>query len=179
MRAGAVVFVLVMGACVLVTGACYQPTVLDCAITCTQGDTCAAGQICGADGFCASPEVAGTCGDRDVDASLRVDAGSDTIRAADARPGADARVMVALALTIVGHGHVTVAPLGVTCTGDDKANGTTCSYQVALGSALSLQAASGKKDPFAGWSGACAGDQPSCALVAAHGLSVTATFAHE
>lgn len=50
---------LVLG---LVLGACYEPDILDCTVTCTEPTDCAGDQVCGIDGFCAAASVAGTCG---------------------------------------------------------------------------------------------------------------------
>ncbi len=56
-------------------GACYAPTLRDCAVTCAAATECGGGQICGADGFCAAPDVAGTCGAM-LDAAPATDVGA-------------------------------------------------------------------------------------------------------
>ena len=43
----------------IAAGACYEPELRDCTLSCTAAAECADGQVCGSDHFCASPEIAG------------------------------------------------------------------------------------------------------------------------
>jgi len=68
-----------------------------------------------------------------------------------------------------GTGRVTSAPTGIEC-------GTICTAQFAATTKLTLTA---KPDPgavFKGWTGACAGDGPTCKLTVAAAIETNAVF---
>ncbi len=124
-----------------VLAGCYSPDARDCTVTCTAAAQCVAGQTCGADGFCAAPSVAGHCS--------RLDAAAQQI---------------ALAITIQGSGRVTVDSVG-TCDADTAPH-QTCTFVVPANALRVLDAiASDQDQAFVTWTQACAGSQPTCALV--------------
>ena len=67
-----------------------------------------------------------------------------------------------------GAGSVTSLPVGIDC-------GSTCSSSFNYGTAVSLTAWPGTSASFAGWKGACAG-QEACAVTMTQASAVTATF---
>ncbi len=152
-------------------GACYDPTVRDCVVSCTGAGQCAGDQVCGADGWCAAPTVAGSC--------AQVDAAGSTIDAAqdapvDAAPMFDA-APATLRLVISGKGKVVSDQPGVQCT----SNPGDCSFAIAAGTAVVLTAVNtNPNDTFVDWATPnCAGQGMSCTLtVAAPVTLVTATF---
>jgi hypothetical protein len=85
-----------------------------------------------------------------------------------------------------GSGTGETVPLTVSVSGDGRVSGggincgegaTTCSVNVASGTAVSLTAAPGSGSQFTGWAGACSGTSSSCTLTMTAARSVTATFA--
>ena len=78
---------------------------------------------------------------------------------------------VALTVSVTGDGRVSGG--GINC-GEGN---TTCSVNVATGTAVNLIAAPGSGSEFTGWGGACSGTSSSCTLTMAAARSVTATFA--
>ena len=80
-----------------------------------------------------------------------------------------------LTVKIVGSGAGTVTSNfgSLNCSN----TGGTCSYSYTLGSAVSLAAVVSGNSVFGGWSGACAGTDPSnCTITVNSDTSVTATF---
>lgn len=77
------------------------------------------------------------------------------------------------ALTIgkagTGSGPVTSNPAGLTC-------GSTCTANFAPGTVVYLTATANANSVFTGWSGACSGTVPSCAVKMDFAQTVTATF---
>ena len=69
-----------------------------------------------------------------------------------------------------GAGTVTSAPAGITC-------GEDCGESYAAGIVVGLTAAAAPGATFAGWTGACGGTVPSCAVAMDAAKTVTATFA--
>lgn len=116
--------------------ACYEPELRDCTLTCSSEFDCADGHVCGSDHYCASPEVAGTCGTRAVDAG-----------AVDGRP--DELGYVPLAIEIDGKGRVTVHGIG-TCNppGPKK---RYCVFVVPRASPLTADAVPDPGWRFARW----------------------------
>src|SRR5687768_11522870 len=105
-------------------GACYEPELRDCTLSCTAAADCADGQVCGADHFCASPEIAGTCATMPGGAGgTGRDAGVTDAKMPDTRPDAppDAATHVLLAISIAGKGQVTVHGIG-TCDASQPQN---------------------------------------------------------
>jgi len=74
-----------------------------------------------------------------------------------------------VALQGVGTGTVTSAPTGISC-------GSTCTADFALGSTVTLTAASVSGSVFGGWGGACTGAQLTCAVAMTDAKNVTAAF---
>lgn len=68
-----------------------------------------------------------------------------------------------------GFGLVTSVPAGINC-------GTTCSATFASGTSVTLTAAASAGSVFSGWSGACTGSSPTCAVSMSAAQSVTAMF---
>lgn len=159
--------------------ACYQPTLVDCTITCASSGECASGQVCGDDGFCARPEIAGSCatlGMIDAAQGAIPDARetADARRPPDARPDArpDAMPPGVLRIAITGRGKVTANPGDHTCNAPDD-GGATCSYAITVGTVMSLDAKAGKDRRFVGWTTpVCAGQDDPCTLVIATGTTI-------
>jgi hypothetical protein len=68
-----------------------------------------------------------------------------------------------------GTGTVTSAPAGITC-------GATCSASYDPSTTITLTAAAADDSTFAGWSGACTGTAPTCAVALSEDRAVTASF---
>lgn len=141
---------------------CYRPEARDCTVSCAGAGQCLDGQVCGADGWCASPEVAGTCDERDDDASVHDASLADASRA-DAPPpdaaGAELRVVVS------GRGKVIIEPLGEECEGLQGTPGD-CTFPAAPGTEVTLLPAdTHPQDSFAGWTTAnCEGSPGECVV---------------
>jgi Tol biopolymer transport system component len=75
-----------------------------------------------------------------------------------------------VSLSGAGSGLVTSNPAGISCPSD-------CSENYATGTAVMLRAAPRPGSVFAGWSGACTGSAPKCAVTMSGARSVTARFA--
>ena len=69
-----------------------------------------------------------------------------------------------------GSGTVTSSPAGIDC-------GAACAAEFAVGSSVTLTAASASGSSFSGWSGACAGTVSTCTVTVGQARSVTAGFA--
>ncbi|MCC6993022.1 MAG: hypothetical protein IT370_00195 [Deltaproteobacteria bacterium] len=69
-----------------------------------------------------------------------------------------------------GNGVVVSSPAGINC-------GSTCSATYGWGSTVTLTASPLTGSQFVGWSGACSGTAPTCAMWMTASRSVTATFA--
>ena len=67
-----------------------------------------------------------------------------------------------------GTGTVASSPAGITC-------GSDCSEVYAFDTPVALTAAPDSGSTFSGWSGACSGSDPTCALTMGNGTTVTAT----
>ncbi len=76
---------------------------------------------------------------------------------------------VTLAVTRTGNGTVTSSAGGISC-------GSTCSATFALGTVVTLTAATSGGSTFGGWSGACSGSSTTCAVTMSAARAVTATF---
>ena len=130
---------------VATVGACYEPELRDCTVSCSGPGECARGQVCGDDGWCAVPEVAGQCGEpAPVGSSLRV--------------------------TITGQGRVKIPSLDQVCQAMTPA-GTECTYAITPAMPLSMKAENaGGGYEFQGWATAnCDGQGATCELAAAAG----------
>jgi phospholipase C len=68
-----------------------------------------------------------------------------------------------------GGGTISSDPAGIAC-------GTTCSAAFASGTQVTLTETAAAKSSFAGWTGSCSGNNPSCTLTLSAGQQVTATF---
>ncbi|MCE9572392.1 MAG: hypothetical protein K8W52_04485 [Deltaproteobacteria bacterium] len=152
-------------------GACYDPTVRDCVVSCTGAGQCAGDQVCGADGWCAAPAVAGSCATADA-AIPMIDAAQDA--PVDASPMVDA-ASATLRLVISGKGKIVSDQPGVQCTN----NPGDCSFSIAAGTAVVLTAVNTNPNyTFVDWATPnCQGQGTSCTLTVAAPVSlVTATF---
>ncbi len=69
----------------------------------------------------------------------------------------------------VGSGSVTSMPPGISC-------GAACTGVFPLGSVVTLTAVPASGSAFGGWSGACTGSTPSCAITMADAQNVAAVF---
>src|SRR2546421_11344635 len=131
---------IVLAFAVLAAG-CYDPAPRDCTVSCQAAGDCVAGQVCGTDGFCAAPEIAGTCKSRGADAGRPPDAA-----------GASLHVMVA------GPGRITDTSGAIQCAMD-------CSFTVAPGRAITLNAVPNEDKQLDHWTTAnCAGQDTSCTI---------------
>ena len=76
-----------------------------------------------------------------------------------------------LVVTIAGAnpGRVVSTPGGINC-------GDSCQYGFPSGTTVTIEATDGSDSDFAGWSGACAGTSPTCAVAVSALTTVTATF---
>jgi len=159
-------------------GACYEPSVRDCAVSCTGGDQCAADQVCRADGWCTAPGYTGSCA---TDAA-RPDAAPDdathldgpTGDATDAGDPIDAGDAT-LRLVISGRGRIVSDQPGVECAG----NAADCSFTVRVGTRVVLTAQNIHPNfQFVDWSTPnCMGQGMSCTLTVAAPLTlVGATY---
>ena len=87
----------------------------------------------------------------------------------------DANAGVALTVTIMGEGRVTIVDVG-TCDSATAPHGT-CTFTVAGGATRELQAAATTEDhPFSGWTQGCSGKATSCSLVVMSPTQVGAKF---
>jgi hypothetical protein len=68
-----------------------------------------------------------------------------------------------------GTGTVTSTPAGISC-------GRTCSATFSRGTQVTLRAAAAGRSRFVGWSGACAGSEPTCVVTIDDAKSATALF---
>jgi len=140
----AVLRVVAIAVAVSSLGACYQPTLRDCAVSCTSPSDCAGDQVCSANGWCAAqgvvcslePDAAGVDGaDTDaggVDGDL--DGSSDAV--------ADAEMIDAgatMRIVITGRGSVAGDFPGVDC----MAPPGDCSYGINPGTVVMLTAVDG------------------------------------
>lgn len=78
-------------------------------------------------------------------------------------------VVPSLTVAIVGNGTVASADKIISC-------GNNCASPYALGSIVTLTAKAGSKNPFTGWTGACAGAVLTCNVTVTDAINVTATF---
>jgi len=77
-----------------------------------------------------------------------------------------------LNVTTTGPGSVTSSPSGIDCD-EDAAD---CAETYSHGTTVTLTATPGSTGTFVGWSGACSGSSPTCAVPMTAARSVTATF---
>jgi len=68
-----------------------------------------------------------------------------------------------------GSGGVTSNPSGIDC-------GTTCRFDFALNTQVTLTATAAVGSSFSGWSGACSGSSPQCTVTMSQAQNVTAVF---
>lgn len=68
-----------------------------------------------------------------------------------------------------GAGTISSNPVGINC-------GTTCSAAFVSGTQVTLTETAAAKSDFAGWTGGCTGNNPSCTLTLSASRQVTATF---
>lgn len=163
---------LAVGAVAL--GACYEPAVRDCAVSCAGPGDCAGGQVCGDDGWCASPAVAGTCAAA-PDAPA-VDAPDIDGPDVDADPDAPIDAGASLRLVVNGRGRV-VADLGdVSCSGP----GGDCTFPAEAGATVTLTAVEANPSQhFEAWTSPNCDDAvgPTCVVtIAAPVTLVSAQF---
>lgn len=87
----------------------------------------------------------------------------------------DANPDVALTVTIMGEGKVTIADVGA-CDSATAPHGM-CTFTVPGGMTRQLQAAATNEDhPFSGWTQGCSGKSTSCSLVVMSPTQVGARF---
>jgi phospholipase C len=79
------------------------------------------------------------------------------------------RAQVPLSVSTTGTGTITSIPSGINC-------GVVCTATFESGTTVSLIARPGLNNSFAGWSGACSGSAPTCAISLSAATSVAATF---
>lgn len=136
---------------------CYDPSLPDCTVACTNGDECGPGQVCGDDGLCAAPDVADAC---------------------DERPTPDGRPPdpVTLRIVIERRGRVEVVSPEASCESDER-DGETCSVTLPAPREITLRAIQ-TDEPFERWSGlGCSGNMPTCDATLGPGThQVTARF---
>lgn len=125
--------------CALLAG-CYEPDAVNCTIECSAPNECTDGQVCGSDGFCAEPDVAGMCNANHNDAPETV----------------------ALAITIEGHGKVSIEQVGM-CDSESPSAGL-CTFSVMPGVAQQLKAVENKDREFVSWTATCSGTSETCRL---------------
>ncbi|MBK9030190.1 MAG: InlB B-repeat-containing protein [Myxococcales bacterium] len=104
------------------------------------------------------------------DAPMAPDASVDGMGDPPDGPSPDGAEPVPLTVAATGAGTVTSTPAGISC-------GATCSASFPAGSQVTLTATADAGNNFAGWTGACTGNQPTCTLTLAAATSVTASFA--
>ena len=173
----ALVRVLALG--LLALGACYDPSLHECAVSCTSAGDCAPDQVCGSDGLCASAAHAGHCAalavpDASPDdvADARVDA-HDTPHAdagVDAMPPPDAPQLGAIHVAIVGRGRVLLSAMNY-CESPNS-NGIACDLAAPQGPATLHQMTTHAGDKFKAWSGACTGTGGDCHVFVVIGTTV-------
>lgn len=130
---------------------CYAPDLGDCTVTCTTDDECAGDQVCTARGVCAGAPAA-------CDGAATTDAG--------------ATPMIALRVSVMGDGKVTIVGVGE-C--DPPGGMTSCTLSVPAGP-LVLAASSDEK-PFDKWTTTvCAGQGATCHVTLTLDASVGAKF---
>lgn len=128
-------------------GACYDPTLPDCAVPCTSGDECGPGQVCGERGLCAAPEVADSC----------------------------ARAAVTLRVQIERRGRVEVVELSESCDADD--GGATCTFDLVRPRSVELRAIETDEDFERWSGGGCSGNALTCRADLGEGTTeITARF---
>ncbi len=136
-------------ACLVVSG-CFSPELRDCSVTCTGPDECTDGQVCSA-GFCRAPDV--TC---------------------EAVPE-PAPAKVTLRVDVEGAGKVVVAGVG-TCMSDEASQGN-CSWRIAKGTRVQLDAIELGDKEFERWTTEnCGSDAPSCSITVTSETLVGAKF---
>lgn len=91
---------------------------------------------------------------------------------ASVEPPANPTLAVSIAGIEGGSGAVTSSPSGINC-------GSDCSENYANGTEVILTAAPASGSNFAGWGGACFGNDDTCELTMSFNRSVTATFVPE
>ncbi len=145
-------------------GACYEPELRDCTLSCTAAADCADGQVCGSDHLCAAPEIAGTCATMPGGAGgTGRDAGVVDAKMPDTRP--DAATHVPLAISIAGKGRVTVHGIG-TCDASQPQNGS-CVLAVPRLVPLTVEATPYREWRFDRWTTA------ACAVVSINTCTFT------
>lgn len=120
--------------------ACYSPEEHDCTVECSGVNDCGEGQICGGDGYCASPGLAGQCMPSDDHASQ----------------------MKMLNVVIEGQGKVSIEGVG-SCDSEGPMAGN-CTFPVATGVALQINAVENKDREFVSWTATCSGTVRTCTL---------------
>lgn len=75
----------------------------------------------------------------------------------------------ALSVSTVGSGSVTSNPAGINCP-------SNCVVGFAQNTSVQLTATPGANASFAGWTGACSGNSPSCSVLMSQAQEVTANF---
>jgi hypothetical protein len=134
---------------------CYDPALRDCTVACTGAGQCARDQVCGMDGYCVAGAAARCTG-----SMLPVDAAIDA-----------PIPTVALHVTVMGHGSVTVAGTGGgTCAMD-------CTYKLAQNSRVSAVATGTGGKQFQMWTTPnCAGQAQTCTFTLAMPQNLGARF---
>jgi hypothetical protein len=106
---------------------------------------------CGGDGTCSAPldgELGDFIGDQNAGANVGVPS---------------------ITVTKVGTGTVTAPSVKINCGG-------TCSTTTSAGAVVTLTASAPSNGVFTGWSGACAGTNPTCSVFVNDQVNVTASF---
>ena len=167
---------------VIVFGACYDPSLRECTVSCASADDCAPDQVCGSDGLCASAAHAGHCAALALpDASP--DGRDDHTDASDGDPPADARVdarvdaappdapqLGAIHVAITGRGRVLLSATDY-CE-SPNANGIACDLAAPQGPQTLHQMTTHAGDKFKAWSGACTGTGGDCHVFVVIGTTV-------
>lgn len=175
-----------IGALLVATAGCYEPSLRDCALTCATDADCARGQVCSGGDFCAATGTTCAAFESPIDA-LTVTTTDGTTAGADApvAPPPDASVPTpdapstnaTLVVSVKNKGEVQVVGVG-TCMNDDQNSTKTCAYGVIAGAHLSAVAsATAGGHPFVKWDDAqCHAQGSSCAFTAASATTIEAEF---
>jgi len=110
----------------------------------------------------------GACAGSSTTCTLTIDS-TTSVTAEFGVPLAAPPALHSLHVVVGGSGAVGSAPAGISC-------GTACSKSFAANATVTLTAAASAGSTFAGWSGACAGTSPTCAVTMSAARTVGAAF---